>query len=913
MGCQSEARLEKEMIDKLIGQGYENIVIKDEKDLNKNFKLQLEKLNREELDRYNKKEFTEDEFNKILIYLNNGTLFKKSEILRDKYELKNENETIYIKFIDEKNYSKNIYQVSNQITMFGRYENRYDVTILINGLPLVQIELKKRGLEIKEAFNQIKRYEKHSLSGLFNYVQIFVISNGVNTKYFSNNKEKEFKFTFFWTDIENKKISNLNDFTDIFLEREHLYKMITKYIVLNHTHKELMVLRPYQYYAVESIIDKVENTKSNGYIWHSTGSGKTLTSYKASQLLTESDKVDKVIFVVDRRDLDTQTSEEFNSFSTGAVDRTENTKILVNQLQGTNKLIVTTIQKLNRAIDSERYESKMSPLKDKKIVMIFDECHRSQFGDMHKKIVKFFNNIQCFGFTGTPIFSKNATKYKTTKDVFGECLHKYLIKNAINDENVLGFGVEYIGRYVDKTKNQPDIEVEAIDTKEVMESEQRMSLITDYIINIHNAKTYNKEFTGIFAVSSIEVLYRYYELFKAKKHDLKVVAVFSFGANEEDDGSGEHSRDKLENCIKDYNEMFDRNCSTDVFGKYCSEVGDKVKEKKIDILLVVNMFLTGFDSKSLNTLYVDKNLQYHGLLQAFSRTNRVFNDKKKQGNIVCFRNLKSKVDESIKLYSDENALETVLMKPYKEYVADFKEVLMDMREQVLEVAEVDNLESEDEKLKFVKRFRELLRLHTRLSTYTEFDFNDLDIQEQTFADYRSKYLDLYESIGNGPRSGKTSILEDIDFEIELLQRDDINVNYILKLVQSLDKNSSSFEKDKKFILNVMDKDIKLRSKKELLEKFIESNIVNINSETEFDSFIEKEKRLAIYNLIEKENLKEKEISEVFRKYEEKEYSLASIKSKIKESFFTKPGIKELKTKVDLIANQVSSIVERFNW
>lgn len=903
MVLQSEAMLEKSLITRLEEQGYEYIGIKNEDELNRNFKKQLEK--------HNKVELTEEEFGRILLHLDKGSIFKKAEILRDKYELKRTDGTLYLEFIDREDWCHNLFQVTNQITMHGKYENRYDVTILINGIPLVQIELKRRGIELKEAFNQINRYHKHSFKGLFNYVQLFVISNGVNTKYYANNRDKSFKFTFYWTDKDNKKISSLDEFADTFLEKCQLAKMITRYIVLNQSDESLMILRPYQFYAVEGILNKAINTNDNGYIWHTTGSGKTLTSFKASQLLTMDKNIDQVIFVVDRRDLDYQTTKEFNSFCNGAVDGTENTASLVKQLAGANKLVITTIQKLTRAIDNDRYEHKMNALKDKKIILIFDECHRSQFGDMHRKITDFFSNIQYFGFTGTPIFSENANKFRTTKDLFGDCLHRYLIKDAISDKNVLGFAVEYVGRYKDKNRNQPDIEVEAIDTKELMESDQRLSAIADYILNNHNAKTFNKEFTGIFAVSSIQVLNKYYELFKAKDHNLKIATIFSYGANEEDEGGDEHSRDRLERYMKDYNSMFGTNYSTDTFDEYYVDVAKRVKDKQIDILLVVNMFLTGFDSKYLNTLYVDKNLKYHGLVQAFSRTNRILNEKKKQGNIVCFRNLKDRVDEAITLYSDENALETVLMKSYKEYVEDFNHILTDMRAVVTEVRDVDDLQSEKEKLDFITRFRELLRTMTRLSTFTEFDFEDLNIDPQTFEDYRSKYLDLYEDTR---KVDKISILEDVDFEIELLRRDDINVNYILNLLKDLDRKSSSFEQDRKFILESMEKNINLRSKRELVEKFIDQKLMNINSEndfdTEFEKFMEQEKKQAVYNLIELENLKQQEIQEAFEEYE---FSGKLKKDTIKSSFFTKLGLKEMRKKVDFIGHQISNIVEMFTW
>jgi type I restriction enzyme R subunit len=511
------------------------------------------------------------------------------------------------------------------------YKNRYDVTILINGLPLVQIELKKRGIELKRAFNQIQRYQKHSYRGLFQYIQIYIISNGVNTKYYANNKSLSFKYTFFWKDKNNHNVSNLEKFTEEFLEKCHLSKMIAKYIVLNETDQALMVLRSYQYYEVEAIMNTALNTNQNGYVWHTTGSGKTLTSFKVSQLLAE-ENIDKIIFVVDRKDLDYQTITEFNKFSEESVDGTDFTHILVKQLLSPNKLIITTIQKMTRAVD--RHSQRIAGVKDKKVILMFDECHRSQFGTMHQKITSFFTNLQYFGFTGTPIFEVNAQGNKTTRDLFGERLHSYLIQHAIRDENVLGFSVEYLGKYHNKTTL--DIEVEAIYTREVLESEKRLEKIVDYIIANHNRKTYNREFNAIFAISSVDVLTKYYEIFKNKQHDLKIAAIFTYDANEEMKDN-EHSRDKLERYISDYNTIFGTNFTTETFDQYYVDVSKRTKDKQIDQLLVVNMFLTGFDSKYLNTLYLDKNVQYHCLLQAYSRTNRVLNEKKKFGNIVCFR------------------------------------------------------------------------------------------------------------------------------------------------------------------------------------------------------------------------------------------------------------------------------------
>ena len=614
----------------------------------------------------------------------------------------------YISFINSEKWCQNLFQVTNQITVHGMYENRYDVTILINGLPLVQIELKRKGMELKEAFNQISRYQRHSYNGLFQYIQLFVVSNGVNTKYFSNNKELNYKQTFYWTHIENIKYSRLADFTVHFLEKCHLSKMITKYIVLNESSKALMVLRPYQYYAVEEIVKSVEsNAMKNGYIWHTTGSGKTLTSFKASQILATNKDVDKVIFCVDRKDLDFNTMKEFESFSPGSVSSTSNTDQLYNQLKDTKTgILITTIQKLNNLVRTERYLKGMENVKNKRMVFIFDECHRSQFGDSHARINDFFTNKQFFGFTGTPIFAENSNGGRTTKDLFGEKLHSYIIKDAIADDNVLGFSVEYLSTFKNRNfieeetgrdKDYDDIDVPAINKQEVFGSEERLELIVDHILKIHDSKTKNKQFTAMFAVSSVKNLIKYYEIFKRKNHNLKIATIFTYGVNEDladTDGNVDtetqpvdqaHSREKIDQFVKDYNVMFGENHDLNRFNgfnAYYVDISKKVKDRKIDILLVVNMFLTGFDSKYLNTLYTDKNLRYHGLIQAFSRTNRIFNDAKCYGNIVNFRNLYKKTNEAIKLFSDSNAVETVLWKTYEEYVEETNKQIQALRDLV---------------------------------------------------------------------------------------------------------------------------------------------------------------------------------------------------------------------------------------
>ncbi|MHC3017229.1 type I restriction endonuclease subunit R, partial [Klebsiella pneumoniae] len=731
MSKQPEQILEAQLVEQLHKLGYGLVHITNETELIANLKTQLEK--------HNGVTFSDSEFEKVLNILSKGSVFEKAKTLREKQHIVRDNgDNLYFEFIQTEHWCQNEFQVTHQVTVEGAYKNRYDVTLLINGLPLVQIELKRRGLELKEVFNQINRYQRHSFganAALFQYIQLFVISNGVNTKYYANNRNQSFKQTFFWTDKENKRLTNiLNGFTSDFLEPCHISKMICKYIVLNETNKILMVLRPYQYYAVEALIDKVMHSRKNGYVWHTTGSGKTLTSFKASQILTALPKVKKVVFVVDRKDLDYQTTKEFNSFSKGCIDGTDNTKQLVKQFADDTKLIVTTIQKLNTAISKKQYQGKMEKMQDERIVFIFDECHRSQFGDTHNRIKQFFNNPQMFGFTGTPIFADNAAKNelgkRTTKDLFGDCLHKYVITDAIKDENVLKFSVEYVGRYKKKdSATEIDIEVEDIDTKELMESPTRLEKIANYILAHHKRKTHNQEFTGMFCVNGVETLIKYYDILHKKKeageHNLKIATIFSFTANEDDaDANGflpeelsvveepralyglnKHSREKLDEYIGHYNQMFGSSFSTkdsQSFYNYYNDISKKVKERKVDILLVVNMFLTGFDSPALNTLYVDKNLKYHGLIQAYSRTNRILNEQKSQGNIVVFRNLKKYTDDAITLFSNKEAIEEIIMKPYEEYVNKFNEAFIELLKIAPTVNSVNDLQTEENELKFIK-------------------------------------------------------------------------------------------------------------------------------------------------------------------------------------------------------------------
>ena len=931
----SEQELEKKLIEQLSSQGYEIVNIKNEEELGANFRKQIEKFNGLKL--------SDSEFKKIQIHLAGGSIFEKAKKLRDRYELMTDSgEMKYISFIDKESMENNIFQVTNQITMRGQYENRYDVTILINGIPLTQIELKKPGVQLKKAFYQIQRYQRHSFSykALFQYIQIFVISNGENTKYFSNNGELRYEFTFPWTDEHNLKKNRLEEFTKSFLNRKQLWSMLTKYIVTNETQKALMVLRPYQYYAVEKIIDRVKNYPSfNGYIWHTTGSGKTLTSFKASQIIATLGEIDKVVFCVDRKDLDYQTAKEFNAFEEGSISKVEDTGEFVEKMvRGDKKVVVTTIQKLNNAISKPNYLKQMEKIKDKRIVFIFDECHRTQFGETHAKISEFFRNKQFFGFTGTPIFAENAVKYRTTKDLFGDCLHKYTIKEAIDDENVLGFSVEYYSTFNLKNKDgddlSPDEMIEnGIDTKEVFSNRKRLENIVDFIISNHNTKTSNREYQSIFAISDINTLIEYYNIFKERGTNLKIASIFTYEANVDlanDEGTFEvegeeckHPREHLDKMVADYNKMFGENFnlnSDNGFNSYFIDISRKVKERKIDILLVVNMFLTGFDSKYLNTLYVDKNLKYHGLIQAYSRTNRILNVNKPHGNIVCFRNLKKRTDEAIRLFSDENAIETVLMKSYEEYVEIFNRYIELMRTLALTSEEVDNLESEENKLAFIENFKNLLRVMNRLETFSKFDFKDLGITQDEFESYKSKYIDMYDTLvvnGGDGRGPKTSVIDEVDFEIELLEKDSINVNYILSLIKNLDNKDVSFVKDVEYILKTVDSIPNLKNKRELLEKFIEENrnIFSVDFKGDIEDrlvkFMKKKRNEAIEEMVAEEELIYGKVNEIVEKCEftEKKPDF----NEIKESFSGKVSVLKLNKKIQSIQERIEKILDRFNF
>lgn len=941
MSIQSEAALEAGLIAALQQMDYEYVQIAEEDNLQANFKRQLEKHNHKRLSEHGRTEFTDEEFEKILIYLEGGTRFEKAKKLRDLYPLDtSDGKRIWVEFLNRQQWCQNEFQVSNQITVGGRKKCRYDVTILINGLPLVQIELKRRGVELKQAYNQIQRYHKTSFHGLFDYIQLFVISNGVNTRYFANNPNSGYKFTFNWTDAANHPFNELDKFAVFFLEKCTLGKIIGKYIVLHEGDKCLMVLRPYQFYAVEKILDRVQNSNDNGYIWHTTGAGKTLTSFKAAQLVSELDDVDKVMFVVDRHDLDTQTQSEYEAFEPGAVDSTDNTDELVKRLQSNSKIIITTIQKLNSAVSKTWYSNKIESVRHSRIVMIFDECHRSHFGDSHKKIMKFFDNARIFGFTGTPIFTENAVDGHTTKEIFGNCLHKYLIKDAIADENVLGFLVEYYhGNEVVDNDNQA-----------------RMEEIAKFILNNFNKSTFDGEFDALFAVQSVPMLIRYYKIFKSLNPKIRIGAVFTYAANSSQDddqtgmGTGQYTSqsvgeaDELQAIMDDYNKMYGTAFTTENFRAYYDDINLRMKKKKtdmkpLDLCLVVGMFLTGFDSKKLNTLYVDKNMEYHGLLQAFSRTNRVLNEKKRFGKIVCFRDLKSNVDTSIRLFSNSDNPEDIVRPPFEEVKQEYRTLATEFLQKYPTPGSIDFLQSENDKKNFVLAFRDIIRKHAEIQIYEDYseDADDLGLTEQQFNDYKSKYLDITVGFINPPVTppvvaedpvpyGSNQGLEDIDFCLELLHSDIINVAYILELIADLDPYSDDYSAKRQHIIDTMIKDAGMRGKAKLIDGFIKKNVDEDKEnfmtgrnkadgtnelEERLNQYIVSERNKAICDLADEEQISSEVLNLYIKEYDYLQKEQPEIIQKaLKEKHL---GLIKTRKALTRILDRLRGIIRTFSW
>ncbi|MDR0605962.1 MAG: type I restriction endonuclease subunit R [Bacteroidales bacterium] len=923
---QSEAELEKRFIKQLEGQAYEYLCIHTEQDLITNLRTQLEKLN--------SFKFSDNEwewFFKTKIANPNNTIVEKTTIIQEDHIqlLTRDDGTIKnIYLIDKLGIHNNYLQVVNQYTTEnGERSNRYDVTVLVNGLPLVHIELKKRGVDIKEAFNQINRYSRESFwsgSGLFEYVQLFVISNGTFTKYYSNTtrfshlKEigkstprkgkrtsNSFEFTSWWADATNKPITDLMDFTRTFFSKHTLLSILTKYCIFT-VDRMVLVMRPYQIVATERILNRInvsENYKSygtingGGYIWHTTGSGKTLTSFKTAQLASKLENVDKVLFVVDRKDLDYQTMIEYDRFEKGAANSNTSTKILKKQLADPKvRIIITTIQKLSALIR----KSNTHEVFKKRIVIIFDECHRSQFGDMHTAITKTFQKYNLFGFTGTPIFAINSSSsgkanLKTTEQAFGDKLHTYTIVDAINDKNVLPFRIDYISTMREE-ENIVDEKVWDIDREKALSSPERINNIVSYIRKHFDQKTKRNSFyqlkerrlagfNSIFAVSSIANAKLYYAEFKKQMADLpsdkklKIAVIYSFGVNEPDvdgiiedenleDTSGldKSSRDFLDCAIQDYNEMFKTNfdTSSDKFQNYYKDVSQKVKDRELDLLLVVNMFLTGFDATTLNTLWVDKNLRMHGLLQAYSRTNRILNSVKTFGNIICFQNLEDATNESIALFGNKEAKGIVLLKTFDEYYNGYQDGKKDIRgyadlvQELLEKYPIGVfIIGEQNQKDFIKLYSAILRLRNVLSTFDDFLGKEI-LTERDVQDYHSIYINLYNEFRGKSKVDSENVNDDIVFEMELIKQVEINIDYILLLVQ---KYKDSHFEDKEILITItkaIDSSIELRNKKDLIEQFVDSLTPSTEVDDEWRTFIENKKLEEINKIIEEENLNKEE-------------------------------------------------------
>lgn len=921
---QSEQALENEFIRMLTEQGYDYLEIHDSESLIKNLRTQLEIVN--------DYKFTDSEwdrfFNDSIANNNDGIVEKTRKIQEDNIQVlkRDDGTSKNITLIDKKCIHNNRLQVINQyVENKGNYDNRYDVTILVNGFPLVHVELKRRGVALKEAFNQINRYQRDSFwagSGLYEYIQIFVISNGTSTKYYSNttreshikeqtstrNKSKKtsnsFEFTSYWADSNNKVISDLVDFTRTFFAKHTILNILTKYCVFT-SEDLLLVMRPYQIVATERILNRIQvatnykkmgTIEAGGYIWHTTGSGKTLTSFKTAQLASKLEYIDKVLFVVDRKDLDYQTMKEYDRFQKGAANGNRSTKVLQKQLEDTtSKIIVTTIQKLSEFVK----RNKNHPVYQKHLVLIFDECHRSQFGDMHKMIVQNFKNYHLFGFTGTPIFAKNAGKttnpdFCTTEQAFGEKLHTYTIVDAINDGNVLPFRIDYINTIKAK-EGMTDKEVEAINTEEALSSPERVSNVVSYIIEHFDQKTKRNSFydlkgqringfNSMFAVASIPMAKKYYLEFKKqleeKQKDLTIATIYSYAQNEEDTSDGilddegfetnlldKSSREFLDFAIDEYNKKFKTNFSSEGngFQDYYKDLSDKVKHREVDLLIVVNMFLTGFDATTLNTLWVDKNLKQHGLIQAYSRTNRILNSVKTYGNIVCFRNLQEATNDAIALFGDKNATGIVLLKSYEDYYYGYEDdngkrqigyeerIAMLLQKYPLGVQIVGEKAEKD----FIVSIGNILRLRNILSSFDKFAGNEI-LSERDFQDYTGMYVDLYQKYKQKDDGEKESIKDDIVFEMELVKQVEVNIDYILMLVAKYHQSNC----EDKEILGTIDKAIKsslaLRSKKELIDGFISKINADTNVMDEWGKFVKEQKEIDLKKIINDENLNEEE-------------------------------------------------------
>ena len=911
---QSEDALEKAFLKQLQDQAYEFLRIASEADLTANLRRQLEALNKIQFSDAEWQRF----FSEKVAGANDGIVEKTARLQEDHVQIlkRDDGSTKNIYLLDKQNIHNNRLQVINQYEIQGKRANRYDVTILVNGLPIVHVELKRRGVDIREAFNQIDRYQRDSFwagSGLFEYVQLFVISNGTLTKYYSNTTRdghlaeqrskhdrkktsNSFAFTSWWADAKNQPITELTDFTKTFFAKHTLLNILTKYCVFD-VDRKLLVMRPYQIVAAEGILQRIVTATNHrqlgtvaagGYIWHTTGSGKTLTSFKAAQLARGLAEVDKVLFVVDRKDLDYQTMREYERFEKGAANSSTSTAVLQRQLEDPNaRIIITTIQKLSRFV----VKNKKHPVYDKQVVVIFDECHRSQFGDMHTEITRTFKRYHLFGFTGTPIFADNAATsgnplLRTTEQAFGDRLHTYTIVDAINDKNVLPFRIDYINTI----KIAPDVndkKVSAIDTERALLASERITRIVDYIREHFDQKTKRSAiyavggkrkagFNSLFATASIDAAKHCYTEFKKQQQELpeakrlKVGIIYSFAAND-GDGDGllgeeefetdeldQSSRDFLDKAIQDYNALFGTSYDTsaDKFQNYYKDLSQRLKNRELDLVIVVNMFLTGFDATTLNTLWVDKNLRTHGLIQAYSRTNRILNSVKTYGNIVSFRDLEQATNDALALFGNKDAKGIVLLKPYADYYTEYQNKVAELQAKFPLGTPITG---EAAQKAFITLFGSTLRLKNILTAFDDFAGNEI-LSERDFQDYQSLYLNLYAEFRSASAAEKEHINDDIVFEIELIKQVEINVDYILLLVERYLKARGTGQ-DKEIratIERAINSSPSLRNKKDLVEQFVDSVSVTGKVDAEWLDFVAKKKVEELNGIIAAEGLKPEE-------------------------------------------------------
>jgi len=895
MAAISEYDVEVKFIRRLTELGYEFIPMSKYADVVNNFRVQFCNLNKDKLiEAKGKSELSDSEFDRIMLRLDGHTVYESAKILREQWVLELDNgKSIYVEFITN-NDDRNVYQVTHQVTMDKAslsevdYKNRYDVTILINGLPLVQVELKRPGVEISEAVNQINRYRRHSFKGLFRYIQIFVVSNSVQTKYFANANENDIRgnkqlilksLVFYWTTDDNTRINKLTEFTNVFFIKSNLSEMLTKYFVIKETEPILMVMRPYQVYAVKKAVQRIIVSDMNGFVFHTTGSGKTLTSYKLASILRENRLIDKVVFLIDRKDLDDQTVDEYNSFEEGCVDNTDDTESLIKALKDSSvSLIISTIQKMAAALRSPKYAGIMDTYREKKVVFIIDECHRSQFGKMHADIQRHFTKANYVGFTGTPIFKENKSKDgRTTADVFAvpegieSCIHKYMIKEAIADGNVLRFSVEYMrsininkmklsGIDVSQLGDQEYCKRHKIDISDLYHNPERIHNVADDILKHLEAHIHpvGKDiYTAIFATDKIRYLMDYYRYMRDNNpHGYKIAAIFTYQANEdmENDGADEHSSDYLKECMDDYNRMFGTDFDLSKFDAYRRDISSRMKQKdlpQIDLLLVVNMFLTGFDSKPTNTLILDKDLIWHTLVQAYSRTNRVDKVTKQFGQIISYRDIKKAQDDALRLYSGDGNPNDYLLQSYEYYLTEYRKSTEEVYEIAATPEDAGFLQSEDDIRQFIIAFRKVSSNLATLKTFSKFDWADLDIfmDEETYMAYKSWYLEYYDKSKKGGEG--TSVPVDIDFEIELVRTDRINVVYILNLLKEINrKDRAEMDKSIDLILREIDRsdNEKLRYKSDIMRAFIAERFFNLDPD---------ENIISAYEEYEKESLKAK--------------------------------------------------------